>query len=93
MGEAKAHHRIPQTYMRSWGDNVWIYDKEKDLSEQRNVDSILKMNFFHSIKAGSVFQTPESLNKIFKSLETYKISFIEDGNKIELNSKEKTEDA
>lgn len=85
---AKYHHRIPQTYLRAWGENVWVYDKKTDRSEQRNIDSIMGQQFFHSIKAGSLFYTQESLSKIFSALDPYSVRIVEDGKEILLNTKE-----
>lgn len=80
MPEPKYHHRIPQTYMKEWcnsGNTVWYYDKSIQRSEQRNISKIMGINFFHSIKAGSIFTTPEALNKIFAPINGYKVYEID----------------
>ena len=76
MSEAKYHHRIPQTYMKSWcfsGDSVWWYDKESKVSKQRNIGNIMGVNHFHSIKAGSIFTKTEALDKIFAPLDGHTV--------------------
>ena len=90
MPNAKYHHRIPQTYMRAWGENVWVYDKKTCTSDQRNIDSIMGQKFFHSIKAGSIFQTAHSLDCIFGCLDNYSVYLVDNsGLKTLLASKEK----
>ena len=88
MAGAKYHHRIPQTYLRAWGENVWFYDKETGVNEPRNIDSIMGQQFFHSIKAGSLFHTSKSLDKLFGCLDGFMVHFEEDGQVIPLDTKE-----
>ena len=81
MSEAKYHHRIPQTYMKSWcfsGDSVWWYDKESKTSKQRNIGNIMGVNHFHSIKAGSIFTTPAALDKIFAPIDGHTVINTDD---------------
>ncbi len=92
MSDPKYHHRIPQTYMKAWcgnSDSVWYYDKDKAISEQRNIGKIMGVNFFHSIKAGSIFTTPEALDKIFAPLNGFTVlEKTDDGNVILLDTKD-----
>lgn len=73
---SKLHHKVPQTYMRAWcfsGESVHTYDKETKKLLNRNISTILAENYFHSIKAGSLYTTPKALNKIFESLDQYTV--------------------
>ena len=92
MSVTKYHHRIPQTYIKAWcfsGDSVWFYDKETCESKVRNIGSIMGVNYFHSIKAGSIFTTDKALDMIFAPLEGLKVFYAhEDGTREELKSKE-----
>ena len=76
--EAIYHHRIPQTYMKPWcfsNNSIWTFDKEKNVSKQHNIENILGRDRYHSIRAGSLYTTQESLEKIFGFLKNYSISF------------------
>lgn len=75
MSEQKYHHRIPKTYLKAWGESVWYYDKQTGKSEKRNIETIMGQSYFHSIKAGSTFQTPKSLSKIFAPLSGLSIQY------------------
>lgn len=91
MSVAKYHHRIPQTYMKAWcfsGDTVWLYDKDAKESKPRNIGSIMGVNYFHAIKAGSIFTTEKALDTIFAPLDGLKIFNVDDDEQKELNSKE-----
>lgn len=77
-GVTKRHHVVPQTYMKKWcysGDSVFTYDKDKRVSESRNIDSILWEPYFHAIKAGSLYTTKTALNNIFGFLDMYTIKY------------------
>lgn len=95
---AKYHHRVPKAYLKKWcfsGQSICFFNKEETdhniVWRRRNIDNVLGENRFYSIMAGSVFTTPEALDKIFAPLENYKVFFDEKGkrreivDKIELN--------
>lgn len=92
MSGEKHHHRIPKAYMKSWcfsGDTVWTYNKESKISEPRNIRSIMGVNYFHSIKASSIYTTTNALNRIFAPLSGYKVfNTDENGVTTELVTKE-----
>ena len=88
MSQAKDHHRIPQVYLKAWGENVWVYDKSRKNSKPRNIESILYTKFYHSIMPGDLFTLPTSLDMFFSSLDSYKVSIIdENGNEKMLDNK------
>lgn len=71
------HHLIPQTYMKNWcfrGQSIWVYDKSTQKSEVHNIQHICGINYYHSIRAGSLYASKESLNKIWGFLRSYQIS-------------------
>lgn len=75
--EAVYHHLIPQTYMKPWCFNaksIWVYDKTAQISEVRNIENICGINYFHSIRAGSLHASEKSLSKIWGFLLDYHIS-------------------
>lgn len=92
MSEPKFHHRIPQTYLKAWcynSNSVWYYNKENQTSEKRNISKIMGVNYFHSIKAGSIFTTQESLEKIFAPLNGYAVyEKTDEGNEMFLSSRD-----
>jgi hypothetical protein len=77
MGNAKYHHLIPQTYLRSWcysGESVYSMNKS-NLSEVtiKNISNNFGQNHYHSIRAGMPCCTNEDLLKIFEPLNNFKI--------------------
>ena len=56
-------------------NSIWTFDKEKNVSKQHNIENILGRDRYHSIRAGSLYTTQESLEKIFGFLKNYSISF------------------
>ena len=88
MSQAKNHHRIPQVYLKAWGENVWVYDKSRKSSKPRNIESILYTKFYHSIMPGDLFTLPASLDMFFSSLDSYEVSVPDkNGNEILLDNK------
>ena len=78
MPQAKYHHRIPKTYLSSWcfsGNTIWTYDKLCNFKKERNIEKICGMNYFHSIKAGSIYATEEDLMKIYSPLADYNVEY------------------
>jgi len=75
--DAIYHHLIPQTYMKPWcfsGNSIWVYDKSSQKSKPHNIENICGINYFHSIRAGSLYASQDSLNKIWSFLLPYHIS-------------------
>lgn len=73
----KYHHLIPQTYMKPWcftGESIWAYDKTSYTCEVRNIENICGINYFHSIRAGSLYTNDRYLSAIWGSLSNYHIS-------------------
>ena len=76
--EAVYHHLIPQTYMKPWCFNaktVLVYDKQNESWNERNIEKICGINYYHSIRANSVYVTPAALEKIFGFLSIYDVSY------------------
>lgn len=93
MPNAKYHHLIPQTYLRSWcysGKSVYSMNKS-NLSEVniKNISNNFGQNHYYSISAGMPCCTNKDLLKIFAPIKNFKI-FL-DGNElsslVECNSK------
>lgn len=81
MSGPKYHHRIPQTYMKPWcieGNSVWVYDKKTGKSELRNIENIMGVKFYHSMKAGDLFTTKDALNNIFGCLDPFIVKVADD---------------
>lgn len=77
---AVKHHRVPKTYMKTWcfsRNSVWTYDKFKRKSEIRNIEKLFRTNYYHSIRAGFLYHTEDSLEKIFGFLKAYRIVYEE----------------
>lgn len=77
--DAVYHHLIPRAYMRSWcfkKDSIYIFDKN-DKKEKgpvnRNIEHICGRNYYHSIKAGSLYSNSDALEYIFGFLKDYNI--------------------
>lgn len=85
--EAVYHHLIPQTYMKPWcfsGKTVLVYDKQNESWDERNIENICGINYYHSIRANSLYVTSDALEKIFGFLSIYNISY----NGVSLNTLE-----
>lgn len=85
--EAVYHHLIPQTYMKPWcfsGKTVFAYDKRTGCWDERNIENICGINYYHSIRANSLYFTQDALEKIFGFLSIYNISY----NGVSLNTLE-----
>lgn len=75
--DAIYHHLIPQTYMKPWcfsEKTVWVYDKSSQEWQERNIEKICGIKYYHSIRAGSIYTTPKALNEIWGFLMPYHIS-------------------
>lgn len=75
--DAIYHHLIPQTYMKPWcfsGKTVWTYNKLSSTWEDRNIENICGINYYHSIRANSLYTTKEALTEIWGFLDSYHIS-------------------
>lgn len=75
---SKYHHRIPQTYMKPWcfgKQTIHTFIKESESFEDRNIEKIMGLNYYHSVKAGSLYYTEESLERIFGILDSYIIKY------------------
>ncbi len=75
--DAIYHHLIPQTYMKPWcfGEKtIWVYDKSLQEWQERNIEKICGIKYYHSIRAGSIYTTPKALNEIWGFLTPYHIS-------------------
>ena len=75
--EAIYHHLIPQTYMKPWcfsGQTLWAYNKAKNEWKERNIENICGINYFHSIRANSLYVTSVALAEIWGFLDAYHIS-------------------
>lgn len=82
------HHLIPQTYMRPWcfsGNTIWTFDKETNEWKERNIEKICGVNYFHSIRANSMYVTDEALSEIWGFLDPYQITF--DGKPLDTHEK------
>lgn len=82
------HHLIPQTYMKPWCFNsktIWSYNKIENEWKARNIEKICGVNYYHSIRATSLYVTPDALDNIFGFLRPYHISL----NNIPLDTPEK----
>lgn len=76
--QAKYHHLIPRTYLKSWCHSESIYYfKLEDLStpEERNINNHFGINHYNTIKAGMPIASNEDLERIFKSLSAYSVSY------------------
>lgn len=97
MSKAVYHHQIPQTYLKAWGESVYVYYKEKNEGKIRNIEKEFGVNYFYSIRPGDMFVRPESLDMFFSRLDPYFVVYIDkpdDGEEGEveevlLNTKEK----
>ena len=72
------HHLIPQTYMKPWCFNeqsIWTYNKNKKESKISNTENICGINYFHSIRAGSLYAPKNSINQIWSSIAGYRVLY------------------
>lgn len=76
--KAVYHHLIPKTYMKPWcfrGKTIFVYDKFNGNWNERNIEKICGINYYHSIRASSLYITQDALKKIFGFLNSYNISY------------------
>lgn len=73
---AKYHHKIPQTYLKPWCHNtqsIWVYQDGK--KQERNIEKVFGENYYHAIKAGSLYTNSRALKYIFGFLWKYIIMY------------------
>lgn len=71
------HHLTPQTYMKSWCFNsktIYAYDKSTNKWDEHNIENICGVNYYHSLRATSLYVTPEALEVLWGFLKPYHIS-------------------
>ena len=75
----KYHHLIPRTYIKSWKhglNSVYIIKKDKSVNpEEKNIDSLGGINYYHSIVAGMINASPEECDIIFSPLKDFEIEY------------------
>ena len=73
--------------MKPWcfsGKTVFAYDKQSGFWDERNIENICGIKYYHSIRANSLYVTSDALEKIFGFLSIYNISY----NGVNLNTLE-----
>lgn len=74
--EAKYHHMVPKTYLKPWYHNtqsIWVYQNMG--FQERNVETVFGENYYHGIKAGSLYTNAKALGYIFGFLWKYIITY------------------
>ncbi|MHB8132465.1 MAG: DUF4238 domain-containing protein [Mobilitalea sp.] len=77
-GDAKYHHLIPRTYMKPWcfkNKSIYVYDKKTGCINTHNIDNFCGVDYYHSIKAGSLYTSPQALEYLYGFLKDYKIEY------------------
>ena len=63
--------------MKPWcfrGNTIWVFNKNTGEWHARNIEKICGVNYFHSIRANSLYVTPEALSEIWGFLNAYQIT-------------------
>ena len=74
--------------MKPWcfsGNTIWTFNKETNEWKDRNIEKICGINYFHSIRANSMYVTTEALSEIWGFIDSYHVSL--DGTTLDTHEK------